>query len=111
MVFGGYDNTLIKEGDSGNGYGIHWYPLTGKTWWQIQIQDVLYGGTSVFSNTAKNCIIDSGTSLIALPSSEWTKIMQTIINKYSYDMACDTSAGICGFLSSCSNYFNKLDTL
>ena len=110
MTFGGYDSSYIKDGDTNSGYGIHWYSLTGKNWWEIQIQDVLYEGNTAFSGSAKNCIIDSGTSLIAIPTTEWTNIINAMLKKTSY-MICDTTNLICGFSDSCSNHYSSLSPL
>lgn len=37
MTFGGYDETMLKQGSEADGYGIHWYPLTNTIWWQVEI--------------------------------------------------------------------------
>lgn len=33
FTFGFYNEDLIKDGSADQGYGIHWYELTGKNWW------------------------------------------------------------------------------
>lgn len=37
ITFGQYNDSLVKEGDEESGYGIHWYELTGKHYWQVKI--------------------------------------------------------------------------
>lgn len=37
VQFGEYDETAIKVGAEADGYGMHWYELTGTQHWQIEI--------------------------------------------------------------------------
>jgi hypothetical protein len=65
VMFGGIDYSLINSGQ------IEWFPLIGKSWWQIALSDTQYGTTSVFSGATRTCIMDTGTSLIAMPHYEF----------------------------------------
>jgi len=33
MSFGGYDKDMLKDCSEDDGCGVHWYDLTGKSWW------------------------------------------------------------------------------
>jgi hypothetical protein len=33
MTFGGYDDSMIAPGKESDGWGIHWFDLTGTNWW------------------------------------------------------------------------------
>ncbi len=40
-------------------------------WWQIEIKDALFGSRSFFTKETTTAIIDTGTSLIAVPNKEF----------------------------------------
>ncbi|CAG8468985.1 1490_t:CDS:2 [Paraglomus brasilianum] len=68
LAFGGIDYDRII-GD------INWAPVRRKAYWEVDLQTVYFGGEEVnFENTG--AAIDSGTSLIAVPS-----IVADLINK------------------------------
>lgn len=71
VQFGGFDTSYLANQDASEGYGIEWFPLIGTTWWQIKLQDTQYGESSVSSGQTATCIMDTGTSLIAVPDYEF----------------------------------------
>lgn len=71
FTFGDYDESMIKEGDSTDGFGMHWYPLTGTRYWQVEIQDLIVESDSVYSGDSSKAILDSGTSLITVPVEDF----------------------------------------
>ena len=77
MQFGGFDKSFMKDDDPNREYGIHWFPLVGQTWWQMTIIDTQYDSKTIFSGLTKTCIMDTGTSLIAVPSKEFSKLIQS----------------------------------
>lgn len=89
-MFGDYDNNYIKTSNPLNpDDDILWYPLVGKTWWQISIADINYGKTSIFTGKTKTCIMDTGTSLIAMPNDEFTDIAKRW-QKDAHEVICST---------------------
>ncbi|KAG0182353.1 Vacuolar protease A [Apophysomyces sp. BC1034] len=70
LVFGGV-NPAHFEGD------IHWSPVTRKGYWQIEIQDIKFGGEAVDLEPV-GAAIDTGSSLIVAPTTEATLINQEI---------------------------------
>ncbi|KAG6478138.1 hypothetical protein ZIOFF_061570 [Zingiber officinale] len=72
VVFGGTDRRHYK--------GEHAYvPITQKGYWQFDMEDVLLGGqTTGFCSGGCSAIVDSGTSLIAGPTTVITQINQKI---------------------------------
>ena len=48
MTFGGYDESVFKNGSADEGYGIHWNELTGKDWWQTKIQSFKIEGREIY---------------------------------------------------------------
>lgn len=69
--FGDYSSEYIKNGDPNLGYGIHWYMNEGKVNWKIEIEAAIYGSSSYMSKEEMHAIIDTGTSLIAIPSPDF----------------------------------------
>lgn len=51
-------------------------------YWQVKITDLLVQGDSVFSDTYKIAILDSGTSLTVVPLKEMTKIANLMTTKF-----------------------------
>ncbi|CAN4109959.1 unnamed protein product [Withania somnifera] len=72
LVFGGVDPKHFK--------GIHTYvPVTHKGYWQFDMGDVLVGGkTTGFCSGGCSAIADSGTSLLAGPTTIITQINHAI---------------------------------
>jgi hypothetical protein len=48
--------------------------LTGLNWWQINIEGMKYGSDEIFSGKTHSCIMDTGTSLIAVPNQEFNAL-------------------------------------
>merc|ERR1712217_10169 len=65
LVFGGTDSKHYS-GD------FHYVPLSSKTYWEVELQGVTLGSSSMSS--CKKAIVDSGTSLLAGPKTEITAI-------------------------------------
>jgi len=55
-----------------------WLPVTREGYWQVAMDDLLIGGTSMGECGAKGCaaIVDTGTSLLAGPSKAG-RVMRT----------------------------------
>jgi Eukaryotic aspartyl protease len=68
FTFGGYPEELVKPGES-----IRWYPLIGKRiiYWQVELRDLIVESKSIYSKSTKIAILDSGTSLLTMPSEEY----------------------------------------
>merc|ERR1712190_332606 len=86
LVFGGVDEKHYT-GD------FSFVPLSSETYWQVALDGVKLGSTSVSST--KNAIVDSGTSLLAGPTAEVKAIAQklgakTVMGKeYTVDCSQD----------------------
>jgi phytepsin len=63
LLFGGIDSTHFTG-------GIHYVPLTNETYWMFKMDDVLLNGKSQgYCSKGCHAIADSGTSLLAGPST------------------------------------------
>jgi hypothetical protein len=71
---------------------LTWIPLLATTYWELSLSSITAGGKSI--TTASKVIIDSGTSLLAGPSTEVKAFMQQIgakatwINPSEYTIDC-----------------------
>lgn len=62
---------MVKAGSEDQGYGVHWYDLTGTHYWQVKIQDFIVGQESVYSDKTNKAIVDSGTSFMSVPKADF----------------------------------------
>ena len=66
VIFGGYDASVLTEDPT---YFNLLHPTTGTTWWWIDLSEGNYGGET-FLLHGDSAIIDTGTSLIAMPTRD-----------------------------------------
>lgn len=69
---------MIESGPKNDGYGIHWYDLEGTNYWEIKINDIKFEGSSAMSGWSARAILDSGTSLIAMPSNAFSRTISIL---------------------------------
>ena len=82
-------------GPEDEGFGMHWYELTGTRHWQIEIQDVLVNDESVFSGSTYRAILDTGTSFITVPVSDFQSIIKVFSQRHSRTFGCEQGNSIC----------------
>ncbi|XP_028426413.1 nothepsin [Perca flavescens] len=86
LLLGGIDKLLYSG-------PINWLPVTAKGYWQIKMDSVAVQGVSSFCPHGCQAIVDTGTSLIAGPTTDILKLQQLIgatpsnINEYLIDCA------------------------
>nr|XP_013052035.2 gastricsin isoform X4 [Anser cygnoides] len=72
LVFGGVDPNLYTG-------QITWTPVTQTSYWQIGIEDISIGGqSSGWCSQGCQGIVDTGTSLLTVPTQVFTQLMQYI---------------------------------
>merc|ERR1719163_516461 len=86
--------TLIMGGTDSSHYtgDFAYVPLKSEDYWRIELDDLKVGGTSM--TTCKTAIVDSGTSLLAGPKDDVTKIATklgatSVMNKEWVFTSCD----------------------
>uniref|UniRef100_A0A8C3SX59 pepsin A n=1 Tax=Chelydra serpentina TaxID=8475 RepID=A0A8C3SX59_CHESE len=90
VMFGGIDSSYY----SGN---LNWIPLSAETYWEITMDSVTMNGQTIACSSGCQAIIDTGTSLLAGPSTG-------ISNIESYIGASDGTVRIsCSDMSSLPN--------
>ncbi|CAG8758113.1 25304_t:CDS:2, partial [Racocetra persica] len=104
LIFGGFDESHIDE-------PIHWVPVRRKGYWEIELEKIVFDGEEVEMD-GTGAAIDTGTSLIAVPTSVADLIHKAIGAKKNfagqYIIDCDQVPSLPDF----SMQFNsKLFTL
>ncbi|XP_071618511.1 LOW QUALITY PROTEIN: pepsin A-like [Heliangelus exortis] len=71
ILFGGIDTSYTTN-------GITWINLSAETYWQISMDNVTVNGTPVACANGCQAIIDTGTSLLVIPSPALRKIQKAV---------------------------------
>uniref|UniRef100_A0A663LYS0 pepsin A n=1 Tax=Athene cunicularia TaxID=194338 RepID=A0A663LYS0_ATHCN len=58
--------------------GISWIPLSAETYWQITMDSVSIGGQIVACSAGCQAIVDTGTSLLAVPNSALNNLLSAL---------------------------------
>lgn len=109
FTFGDYNQSMVKNGSAEDGYGVHWFDLTSKNYWQVKIQDIIVESKSVYGKNIDKVILDSGTSLITVPNSDFESIMKIYSKNYPSTFQCQKTPAICYFIGSCDGIGSKIE--
>ena len=72
VTFGTYDTSLIKQGDSSDGFGMHWFDLENQAdSWVVELQDARYGYMSFLRSSANKAVFASGMRFINVPQADY----------------------------------------
>ncbi|XP_053943773.1 cathepsin E isoform X3 [Cuculus canorus] len=71
LLFGGFDPSHFTG-------TLNWVPVTQQGYWQIQVDNILLGGTVTFCENGCQAIVDTGTSLITGPQKEIKELQNYI---------------------------------
>uniref|UniRef100_A0A8B9Z406 pepsin A n=1 Tax=Buteo japonicus TaxID=224669 RepID=A0A8B9Z406_9AVES len=71
VLFGGIDPSYTTN-------GITWIPLSAETYWQISMDSVSIGGETVACSYGCQAIVDTGTSLLAVPNSALSNLVNAL---------------------------------
>ncbi|KAL4504069.1 hypothetical protein ABPG72_022699 [Tetrahymena utriculariae] len=79
LILGGYDEQLISE-DS-----INYFQVVSKNYWAIKMRSARYNKQDIFNakNELRLALIDTGTSLIHMPTSDFQVFNRTVLEKSS----------------------------
>ncbi|NXK49537.1 PEPA protein, partial [Chauna torquata] len=81
VLFGGIDYSYTTN-------GITWIPLSAETYWQITMDSVDVNGEAIACSDSCQAIVDTGTSLLAVPSSALSNIYSAL-GVSSDEISCD----------------------
>lgn len=91
IVFGGVDKNLYTG-------ELTWIPVTQALYWQISIDDFLIGGTtSGWCSQGCQGIVDTGTSLLTMPSQYLSDFLEAIGAEEEYGeyfVSCDSVSSL-----------------
>ncbi|OXB71181.1 UNVERIFIED_CONTAM: hypothetical protein H355_011180 [Colinus virginianus] len=82
VLFGGIDPYYTSN-------GISWVPLSAETYWQITMDKVTLGEKSVGCYFTCQAIVDTGTSLLAVPQGAYNRIIRDLGVNSDGEISCD----------------------
>ena len=96
ITFGGIPEGLV-DGDTRT------FDIVLDDWWTVDITGISYNGSSIKQSSVDKAIFDTGTSLIALPTDDFT----TFANEMTaIGIPCDATA--CNRIEKCENFWPKM---
>ncbi|XP_036240367.1 pepsin A-5 [Molothrus aeneus] len=69
--------------------GISWIPLSAETYWQISMESVSISGTPVACSSGCQAIVDTGTTLLAVPIRALRTLMMRLGASSSGEISCE----------------------
>uniref|UniRef100_A0A8C3NE11 pepsin A n=1 Tax=Geospiza parvula TaxID=87175 RepID=A0A8C3NE11_GEOPR len=69
--------------------GISWIPLSAETYWQISMESVSVSGTPVACSSGCQAIVDTGTTLLAVPIRAFRTLMRRLGASSSGEISCE----------------------
>ncbi|XP_041326322.1 pepsin A-like [Pyrgilauda ruficollis] len=70
--------------------GISWIPLSAETYWQISMEGVSVSGTPVACSSGCQAIVDTGTTLLAVPIRAFRTLMRRLGASSSGEISCES---------------------
>ncbi|XP_066042943.1 pepsin A-like isoform X2 [Chamaea fasciata] len=69
--------------------GISWIPLSAETYWQITMESVSINGSPVACSSGCQAIVDTGTTLLAVPIRAFRTLMRLFGASSSGEISCE----------------------
>ncbi|KAM9557497.1 pepsin A-5 [Guaruba guarouba] len=82
VLFGAIDPYYVTN-------GISWIPLSAETYWQITMHRVSIEDEVAACQSSCQAIVDTGTSLLAMPNGDLTKIFKALGATSSGEIKCE----------------------
>ncbi|TRZ12235.1 hypothetical protein HGM15179_014862 [Zosterops borbonicus] len=74
--------------------GISWIPLSAETYWQISMESVSISGTPVACSSGCQAIVDTGTTLLAVPIRAFRILMRRLGASSSGEISCEAVSNL-----------------
>ncbi|NXF41382.1 PEPA protein, partial [Nyctibius bracteatus] len=88
VLFGGIDSSYTTN-------GINWIPLSAETYWQITMDRYMnIGGQPVACTSGCQAIVDTGTSLLAVPTSALNNILAALGANSNGMISCQAASSL-----------------
>ncbi|RLV97187.1 hypothetical protein DV515_00012037 [Chloebia gouldiae] len=87
VLFGAIDPYYTTE-------GISWIPLSAETYWQITMESVSISETPVACSSGCQAIVDTGTTLLAVPIRAFRTLMRRLGASSSGEISCEAISNL-----------------
>ncbi|KAF4797536.1 Pepsin A [Turdus rufiventris] len=74
--------------------GISWIPLSAETYWQIAMESVSFNGAPVACSLGCQAIVDTGTTLLAVPIRAFRTLMRLLGANSSGEISCEAVSNL-----------------
>ncbi|XP_058683026.1 pepsin A-like [Poecile atricapillus] len=74
--------------------GISWIPLSAETYWQISMESVSFNGAAVACSRGCQAIVDTGTTLLAVPIRAFRTLMRLLGASSSGEISCEAVSNL-----------------
>ncbi|NXM58425.1 PEPA protein, partial [Illadopsis cleaveri] len=74
--------------------GISWIPLSAETYWQITMESVSLSGSPVACSSGCQAIVDTGTTLLAIPIPAFRTLMRRLGASSSGEISCQAVSNL-----------------
>ncbi|NXN85791.1 PEPA protein, partial [Bombycilla garrulus] len=74
--------------------GISWIPLSAETYWQISMESVSFNGIPVACSSGCQAIVDTGTSLLAVPIRAFRTLVSLLGANSSGEISCEATSNL-----------------
>ncbi|XP_023784472.1 pepsin A-like [Cyanistes caeruleus] len=74
--------------------GISWIPLSAETYWQISMESVSVNGAAVACSRGCQAIVDTGTTLLAVPIRAFRTLMRLLGASSSGEISCEAVSNL-----------------
>ncbi|XP_053923939.1 pepsin A-like [Cuculus canorus] len=82
VLFGGIDSDYTTN-------GITWIPLSSESYWQVTMDSVTASGQAIACASGCQAIVDTGTSLLAVPNNALNNIIASLGASSNGQISCD----------------------
>ncbi|NWU22617.1 PEPA protein, partial [Dyaphorophyia castanea] len=74
--------------------GISWIPLSAETYWQITMESVSISGAPVACSSGCQAIVDTGTTLLAIPIRALRTLLSSLGASSSGEISCEAAKNL-----------------
>ncbi|NWI83127.1 PEPA protein, partial [Dryoscopus gambensis] len=87
VLFGAIDPYFTTQ-------GISWIPLSAETYWQISMESVSFSGAPVACSSGCQAIVDTGTTLLAVPIRAFRTLLNRLGASSSGQISCEAARNL-----------------
>lgn len=91
---------MLLPGEASKGYGLHWLHSISDLEWQIEIEEIYYGGFSFYNSFLTLSLIDTNYPYIIMPNKTF-QVFLGMIKKIDANVSCSAELGVCKVPKPC----------